>query len=98
MIIDAHTHIFSPEMAAQREKHCQTDTRFAECYLSPKARMVRAEELIAAMDGAGVARAVVMGYAFAEGALCRESNDYIIDAVRRYPQRLIGLGAVQPKD
>jgi predicted TIM-barrel fold metal-dependent hydrolase len=98
MIIDVHTHIFSPEMAALREKYCETEARFAECYVSPKARMVAAEELIAAMDNAGVARAVVMGYAFADEALCRVSNDYIIEAVRRYPERLIGLGAVQPLD
>lgn len=98
MIIDAHTHIFSPEMAAQRDRYCATEARFAECYLPPKAKMVSAEQLLAVMDAAGVARSVVLGYAFADGALCRESNDYVIEAVQRYPQRLIGLGAVQPLD
>jgi predicted TIM-barrel fold metal-dependent hydrolase len=96
MIIDTHIHIFSPEMVAQREELCLQDARFAECYQSPKARMVNAAELITVMDAANVARAVVMGFAFADGALCRASNDYIIEAVRCYPERLSGLGAVQP--
>ncbi|MEI6047022.1 MAG: amidohydrolase family protein [Chloroflexota bacterium] len=98
MIIDAHIHIFSPEMRGQREKLCQRDARFAECYHSPKARMVNAEELITVMDAAKVRRAVVIGFAFDDGLLCRASNDYIIEAVQRYPHRLIGLGAVQPLD
>ncbi len=73
-----------------------TETRFAECYASPKAKMVTAEQLIVALDAAGIERAVVTGYAFADQELCKASNDYIIEAVRQYPERLIGLGAVQP--
>ena len=48
------------------------------------------------MDAAGVALSVVTGFAFADQNRCAASNDYIIEAVRRYPDRLIGLGAVQP--
>ncbi len=98
MIIDVHTHIFAPEIIARRDKYSKMDARFAECYSSPKARMIEAEQLIEALDAAGIAWAVVMGYAFADGALCQLSNDYIIEAVRRYPARLLGLAAVQPLD
>jgi len=100
MLIDAHTHIFAPEMAAQRQKFCaiEAETRFAECYASPKAQMLEARQLIAVMDAAGIEKAIVTGYAFADGALCREANDYLIEAIQLYPGRLVGLGAVQPLD
>jgi uncharacterized protein len=98
LLIDTHTHIFPPELIARRAELCldQAETRFAECYASPKAKMSTAEDLILALDAANIAKAVVCGYAFANQALCALSNDYIIAAVRQYPQRLIGLGAVQP--
>jgi predicted TIM-barrel fold metal-dependent hydrolase len=96
MIIDAHTHIFSPELVTRREELCHEERRFGECYLSPKARMASVEELIQSMDQSGVDKTVVTGFAFKDSALCAISNDYIIDAVRSYPDRLIGLGAVQP--
>jgi len=96
VIIDAHTHIFSPELIALRTELCQSEQHFGECYASPKAKMATAPELIAAMDAAGVDRAVVTGYAFASGEYCHISNDYIIQAVKDYPDRFIGLAAVQP--
>jgi predicted TIM-barrel fold metal-dependent hydrolase len=48
------------------------------------------------MDAAGITRSVVTGFAFADPGLCATSNDYIIEAVRQYPDRFIGLAAVQP--
>lgn len=98
MIIDAHTHIFAPELIEWRELLCfgEKEARFAECYRHPKAKMATAEDLIVALDTAGIAKAVVCGYAFADQTLCQISNDYIIAMVKKYPDRLIGLGAVQP--
>lgn len=96
-IIDAHTHILGPEIAAKRVDLCEAELWFGECYSHPKSRIVTAEQLIESMDAAGVTHSVVTGFAFADQARCAASNDYIIDAVNRFPQRLIGLGAVQPK-
>jgi hypothetical protein len=98
LIIDAHTHIFPPEIIEQRDKLClaEKEDRFAECYNSPKAKMSTAEDLILALDTAGIAKAVVCGYAFNNQTLCALSNNYIIETVQKYPERLIGLGVVQP--
>lgn len=98
MLIDAHTHIMSPEITQAKAEYCARDRWFEVCYNHPKAKMATAEMLLASMNAAGVDRAVVTGFAFADGALCAASNDYIIDAVRRYPDRLIGLAAVQPRE
>jgi predicted TIM-barrel fold metal-dependent hydrolase len=96
MIIDAHTHIMSPEVASAKASYFRRDRWFDECYRDPKARFASAESLIASMDTAGIERAVITGFAFADPALCAASNDYLIEAVRRFPGRFIGLAAVQP--
>lgn len=88
----------SPELAAAKADYCARDRWFDLCYNHPQARIASAEQLIASMDKAGVHYSVVAGFAFENGALCAASNDYVIDAVKRYPDRLIGLAAVQPLD
>jgi len=65
-------------------------------YSDPKAKMATAEELIAAMDKDGVDISVILNIGWTTHELCLETNDYIIDAVSRYPQRLVGFCAVQP--
>ena len=97
MIIDAHTHIFPPEICARREDYRARDAWFAQLYEDPRARMATAEDLIAIMDTDGVDRAVACGFAWADEGLCREHNDYILDCVRRYPERVIGMAVVQPR-
>ncbi len=49
------------------------------------------------MDEAGVDLSVVLNIGWASHELCVETNDYILDAVSRYPDRLIGFCSVQPK-
>lgn len=96
MIIDIHTHITAPEVIAQREAYCQRDRWFAALYGDLRARLATAEELIEALDRAGVAHAVTFGFAWADPGLCRMANDYTIEAVQRYEGRLIGFAVVNP--
>jgi predicted TIM-barrel fold metal-dependent hydrolase len=95
-VIDAHAHIFSPQMIAERSALAGRDAWFALLYDCPTARMSTAAELVAAMDRDGVARTVVFGFAFNDQGLCRESNDYVLEAVMAYPDRLSGLCCVSP--
>jgi len=96
VIIDFHTHVFPPEIKKNRSKYIERDPCFAILYSDSKARMATAEELIAAMDEAGVDVSVILNIGWTTHELCLETNDYIIDAVSRYPQRLVGFCAVQP--
>ena len=96
MIIDFHTHIFPPWTTAERERHVARDATLGELYADPKAKMARAEDLIAAMDEDGVDRSVAMGIGWTDAGLAREANDYIIDAVRQCPTRLAGFAGVSP--
>ena len=97
MIIDFHTHVFSPEIKKNRSKYIERDPCFAILYSDPKAKIATAEELIAGMDEAGVDISVILNIGWATHELCVETNDYIIDSVSRYPQRLVGFCAVQPQ-
>jgi predicted TIM-barrel fold metal-dependent hydrolase len=96
VIIDFHTHVFPPEVSKNRKKYIERDPCFAILYSDPKAKMATAEELIASMDEAGVDVSVILNIGWSTHELCVETNDYIIDAVARYPQRLVGFGTVQP--
>jgi|DewCreStandDraft_2_1066082.scaffolds.fasta_scaffold21192_2 predicted TIM-barrel fold metal-dependent hydrolase len=96
MIIDAHTHIFPPEVVANREAFRARDALFDTLYRNPRARLATVEDLLQEMDQAGVAVAVVCGFGWADPGLCQAHNDYLIDCVRRYPDRLIGFAAIQP--
>lgn len=96
MIIDFHTHITAPEIIARRDEYLVRDAWFRDLYANPQARLSSAEDLIAAMDQAKVDQAVVFGFGWREMDLCRRDNDYVMEAVARYPDRLIGFGIVNP--
>ena len=96
VIIDFHTHIVSPEVIRERDRYLERDTWFRLLYTNPKARLVSAEQLIAAMDRNGIDMAVTFGFAWAHSDLCAMGNDYVADALKRYPDRLIGFAAVNP--
>jgi predicted TIM-barrel fold metal-dependent hydrolase len=85
-------------MRSSRAAYQERDAWFATLYDDPKHKLASAEDVIASMDAAGVDRTVVFGFPWRDGGLCREHNDYIIDAVRRYPDRLVGFACVQPLD
>jgi predicted TIM-barrel fold metal-dependent hydrolase len=78
VIVDAHTHIFPPELIARREALLHTEPAFAEMYSSPRARMATVEDLHAAMERAGVDAAVINGFAWRDAELCRQHNEYLL--------------------
>ena len=96
MIVDAHTHIFPPGFRERREELLRRDATFGELYASPRAAMASAEELLQAMDAAAVDLAVVVGIGWSDPELARKANDYVLDAVARYPRRLAGFCAASP--
>ncbi|HEU0113331.1 MAG TPA: amidohydrolase, partial [Thermomicrobiales bacterium] len=81
-IIDAHTHIFAPDVAERRERYLERDRWFGLLHESPAAAIVQAAELLAAMDEAGVDGAVACGWPWADHGICRDHNDALADAAR----------------
>ena len=96
--VDAHVHIFPPDMIATRDSYLPRDERFASLYADPRARMATAEEVLAEMDRTGVAASVVFGFPFSDPGLCRHVNDYVLAAVAARPGRLAGLASVSPAE
>jgi hypothetical protein len=96
LIIDFHTHIFPPAVCEDRECFLERDAWFGLLYSSPKAKLVTADNLVHSMTAAGVNKAVAFGFAWEDPGLCRETNDYVIESVSRFPDRLMGFAAVSP--
>ncbi|MGZ3713939.1 MAG: amidohydrolase family protein [Ktedonobacterales bacterium] len=96
MIIDFHTHIFPPDIIARREEFLLRDTWLEELYGNPKAKMATADDLIASMETDGVDVSVTFPFGWRDVGLAEECNSYIIQAMRDYPGRIIGLAAIQP--
>ncbi len=96
-IIDVHVHVFSPGVIRDRVAYTEKDEWFRTLYTDPKSRMVTYERVIEEMDATGVDRSVVFGFAYRDQGLCRETNDYVIEAVRACPDRFVGLACVSPE-
>ena len=97
MIIDSHTHVFSPDVINNREHYLQADSGFAALYSRPSARLATADELVDSMDKNGIDVSVTCGFDWARQELCNEANDYILESIARYPNRLIGMATLQPE-
>lgn len=96
MKIDSHIHVSPPEISANPEKYYAKEPYFALLSSNPKNRFATAEEVIAELDRAAFDRAVVFGFGFQDLGLCRAVNDYVIEKVRAYPERLTGFIAAPP--
>jgi predicted TIM-barrel fold metal-dependent hydrolase len=94
MIIDAHTHIFPPEVVENRERFLDDEPAFAALYTDPKARLLTAEGLIAAMDEHGVDVSWVMGFPWLQEDRARLHNEYLAGVQKEYEGRLKGLACV----
>jgi predicted TIM-barrel fold metal-dependent hydrolase len=96
MIIDAHTHLFPLEMAAQREDFRLRDAWFGEAFASPKATFVTPEEMIASMDTAGIDASVIVGWPWQDGAHCDWHNAYLAEVSASSGSRLPWMAIVNP--
>lgn len=76
MIVDAHVHLFPPEVVANRAAYVERDAWFRELYEPPRARLAGVEELRRSMDQAGVDRSVVAAFPWRDQDLCEEHNTY----------------------
>lgn len=97
MIIDFHAHVFPPQIKKNRNKYIDSDPCFAILYSNKDAKLATADELIASMDKAGIDISVILNTGWTTHELCVETNDYILESIARYPERLIGFSSVQPQ-
>jgi len=96
MIIDFHTHIFPKHICENREKYFPFEPAFKLLYDSKGSKLVGMEEVIASMDEDGVDISVIFGFPWQNSDTFEENNNYIIEAVNRYPDRFKGLCCLDP--
>jgi uncharacterized protein len=96
LIIDFHTHIFPAKIYKNREKYFADEPAFRLLYSSPKSRLADAETLIESMDENHVDKSVVFGFPWKSGEYFRMHNDYVIESVMKYPDRLTGFACFDP--
>jgi len=96
MIIDFHTHIFPKNIRQNRSAYFNNEPAFELLYRSPKSKLAGADALVRTMNEQGVDKSVVFGFPWRTETYFKTHNDYIMAAVERYPDRLIGFGCFDP--
>jgi len=86
------------DVIAALEKDRTFDKASFEKASFEKASFEKASFEKASFEKASFEKAVVFGFAFRDIGLCRYVNDYVIEKVRQYPQKLIGFMVVPPRD
>jgi predicted TIM-barrel fold metal-dependent hydrolase len=98
MIFDVHVHLYPPDVTRRIEKYTRRDPFLKEICSSKGHKYATLEDLLAEMDKCGVERTAVSGFASSDPGLCREMNDYILEAARLFPRRLTAMAVVSPLD
>ena len=98
LIIDSHVHITAPEIIHNKKRYRKSEPYFDLLSSSPKNKYTTFENLIDHMEKVELDRAVVFGFGFNSTDLCRRANDYTIEAVKRFPDKLIGYAVINPLD
>jgi predicted TIM-barrel fold metal-dependent hydrolase len=96
MIIDFHTHIFPSEIREKRENFFDGEPDFQLLYGAPGSKLSGVKELIRNMDSERIDKSVVFGFPWQRGDNFKRNNDYIMENVEKYKDRLIGFSAFFP--
>jgi uncharacterized protein len=94
MIVDAHTHIFPPEVIRERDRFFSAEPEFRLLYGSPRAKLASAEDIIESMDRNSIDYSVVFGFPWKTKDFLARHNDYILESAAKNPSRLIPLACL----
>lgn len=97
-VIDAHVHIFPPDINAAREDYRTRDSWFGMLYERPTYLLASPDDLIASMDAAGIETSIACGFPWADPGICREHTEWMAEARRQHPGRIEFLAIVVPHD
>lgn len=95
-IIDAHTHIFPPEIINGRASFLTRDLWFEQLYTNPEALLIGSNDLVESMDRAGIDCSIACGFPWRDPGLCRLHNDFMAEASAATGRRIHWLGIVSP--
>lgn len=104
-IIDAHVHLYPPEVnrdpaawaAAHGETHWATLCTRRRKDGKPVQGFPSVDQLLADMDSAGVTKAVLLGWYWENHATCVGQNRFYADCIRAHPDRLAAFATLNPQ-
>jgi len=96
MLIDAHVHVFPPEVREDPAGFGAREPHFGLLYGDGKARMAGGDEMVDALDASSLDRAVVYGFPWLDPDLARRHNEHLLEVAARHPDRLIAGACVHP--
>lgn len=96
MIIDTHVHVYPPEIMENWQNIAEKEEHFRILVTNNVHKWATVENVIEQMDKDGVDQSWIFGFAFDDMGLCRECNDYVMEALGKYPGKLKGLGVINP--
>ncbi|PTX99015.1 amidohydrolase family protein [Opitutus sp. ER46] len=103
-IVDAHVHLYPPEVAAEPEAWAARVGERHWAVLCTRRRrdgrlvqsLPTVDELLAAMDAARVDRAVLLGWYWEKPETCAWQNRFFAACVREHPDRLAACATIHP--
>jgi len=101
MRIDAEVHLICPSIIKSNHKLDEKEVFFKKnIYKHPDGQhalgLATVEKLIESMESSGIDKSLIMGLPFLNDALNSEINKYIDTACKRYPDKFLGLGVLDP--
>lgn len=93
MIIDAHVHIFPPEVVNDRERFFADEPEFKMLYSNPGAKLATSETVLATMARQNVSKAVLCGFPWRQADHYQRHNDYLAATRAADPGKFKALGA-----
>lgn len=91
MIIDFHTHLFPKDMRDNREKYFGGEPAFKMLYAGEKAKLIGGHDIVQMMDQEQVDMSIAFGFPWKNMDYSIMHNDYIMNVVARYPDRIMGF-------
>ena len=98
MKVDFHIHVTPDDLIRDYKSIYDKEDYWALLAESPINKFANGETAIADLDKSGFDIGVVTGFSFKDLGLCRYVNDYTIELVKKYPDRIVGLMAISPKE
>lgn len=96
MKIDTHVHVTPSDISNHIEKYIQNEEYFRMLSQTPHNRFATAEQVVSEMERTGIDWSIIFGFSFSDMGLCQYVNDYVIEEVEKYKEKLIGFISVVP--
>lgn len=90
-------HITPPDIIKDWRRIAEKEDYFKLLSESPVNKFATAEDIVEELDRTRVDKAVIFGFGFKDMGLCKYVNDYVIESVKKYPEKLIGYMSIMPK-